>query len=492
MKPSIPLAAGVLVLWLTLPVAAPGAEQTPGPLGVTTADPFDALQKALNAEHEAKARSAGGPGAGRETYETRSYLESIRQALNRGEDSTVLSAVNQIETVATTEEVRRACVAVVKKLDKDRTAREQAFSAEIDVATKRAAETVLRARSPKELDGLIADFHRLAEPHPGLGSESGDNGIVQRLQGILSFLSSWQDYLDARARGDDQAVISALTTLGAADYSHVQIVPRSEILARLSGNGDPAGGHGRRTPAETSAAVAELLDHIRTLDDLPATLAKLSELASRVANGAPPDPSTDLAAAIADLQALQKMRAELQSGIATTVSVNTLRAEGSPHAGSEGRLTELRAQLIKEALPRLLDAADEKVVEGEGVSELLRRLVERAKKRGDWVIVARGIDLGRELSTGQNNHTAASEQETEAFRQYFAGLNLEAAGQYAPAVAAYLGALKTGARELPATVVGEHLAAIAKMHPKEFADGGADQSDQSPAASPKPTPQASP
>lgn len=478
MKPSFPLAAGVLALWLTVPAAVPGAEQLPGPPGLTAADPFDALQKALNAEHEAKTRATAG--AGREVYETRSYLESMRGALGRGEDATVLNTVNQIEATATTEEVRRACVAIAKKIDKDRIAREQAFAAEVDVAVKRAAEIILRAKSPKEIDGVIADFNRLSEPRAGASSD-GDNRMAQKLQGILSFLNGWQDYLDARARGDDQAATNALTSLGAADYNHVQVVPRSEILTRLSGKGDPAGGHGRRTPAETNAAVAELLDRTRTLDDLPEILTKLGELASRGANGAPLDPSIDLATAIADLQALQRMRAELQSGIATTVSVNTLHAEGSQRTGSEGRLTALRAEVIKEALPRLLDAADEKAAEGEGVGGLLRRLIERAKKRGDWVMVSRGIELGRGLATGESNHTSASEQETEAFRQYFAGLNLEAAGQYAAAVTAYLGALKTGARELPATVVGEHLAAIAKAHPKEFAEGNGEPADPPPA-----------
>ena len=137
--------------------------------------------------------------------------------------------------------------------------------------------------------------------------------------------------------------------------------------------------------------------------------------------------------------------------------------------GVEARLTGLRAELIQESLPRLLGVPDAKAAAGEGVGGFLRRLIAEAKKRGDWVAVARGIDLERELAAGQNNHTTANTQEAEAFQQYFAGLNLEAAGQYAQAVAAYLSALKTGARELPASVVGEHLASIERLHPQAFA-----------------------
>ena len=460
------------VLFLALPWTVVGAEQPPAPPSLPSTDPFDALQKALNVEHEAKARAAGG--GGREVYETRSYLESIRQALNRGEDSTVLSAVSQIETTATTEDVRRACVAIARKVDKDHTAREQAYATEVDVAVKRAADIVLHAKSPKELDGTIADFNRLAEPRPGLSSESGDNQMAQKLQGILTFLNGWQEYLDARMRGDEQAVTSALTNLGAADYNRPQIVPRSEILARLAGL-DPDGGHSRRTPAETNAAVADILEHAHTLDDLPATLGKLNDLLPRGTNGQPADATTDLAAAVAGLQAIQKLRAELQTGIATTISVQSFGGEATnAHPGIEARLTGLRAELIEEFLPRLLGAPDARATAGEGVGSFLRRVIEEAKKRGDWTAVARGIDLDRELATGQNNHTTANAQEAEAFQQYFAGLNLEAAGQYAHAVAAYLSALKTGARELPATVVGEHLASIERLHPQAFATATAE------------------
>ena len=457
-----------VVLLLAGPWAAFAAEQPPTPPGLSSADPFDALQKALSVEHETKARAAGG--GGREVYETRSYLESIRQALNRGEDSTVLNTVSQIETTATTEDVRRACVAIVRKVDKDRTAREQAYATEVDVAVKRAAEVVLHAKSPKELDGTIADFNRLAEPRPGLSAESGDNRMAQKLQGIATFLNGWQEYLDAHARGDEQAVTNALTTLGAADYSHTQIVPRSEILARLAGIDPDGSGRGRRTPAETNAAVADILEHAHTLDDLPTALGKLNDLLPRGTSGQPADASTDLAAAVAGLQAIQKLRAELQAGIATTISIQTFGNEATnARPGVEARLTGLRAELIQESLPRLLGVPDAKAAAGEGVGGFLRRLIAEAKKRGDWVAVARGIDLERELAAGQNNHTTANTQEAEAFQQYFAGLNLEAAGQYAQAVAAYLSALKTGAQELPASVVGEHLASIERLHPQAFA-----------------------
>lgn len=467
MKPSVLPAVGLAVLWLAAPSAAPGTEQPPSLTSLLPADPLDALQKALHAEHEAKMH-AGGPaaGGGRETYEARSYLEGIRQSMSRGDDRNALSTIHQIEDMSSTEEVHRACAALVDKINKDHTAREQAYVTELDVAIKRAGEIALRAKDPKELDGPITDFNRLAESRTS--SDNRDSRTQQKIQGGINFLNHWQEYLAAHVKGDDAAATNALQNLGSGSSGLTMFVPRSEVLARMPGSN-------RRPPAEVSAIVADVLDHTRTLDDIPATLSKLSEYGTHNNNGSTSfDGTTDLGVAVYNLQAIQKVRAELQAGIATTINVNTLRAtEGSTRAGIEGKLTGLRAELIKATLPRLLDAADERPTEGESVNDFLRRLIELAKKRGDWPAVARGLDLGRNLAPGQNNYTTANAQETEAFRQFFAGLNLEAAGQYAQAVLAYLGALKTGAQELPASVVGEHLAAIEKAHPQEFAEANA-------------------
>ena len=474
MKPSVPLAAGVLALWLAAPPAGVAAEQPPSLTSLLPADPLDALQKALRNEREARARTGGttGMGSGREMYETRSYLEGIRQAMSRGEDNNALSALNQIEAASSSEEVRRACEALVDKINKERIAREQAFATELDVAVKRAGEVVLRAKEPKELDGLIADFGRLQESR--ISSDGRDNRTQQKIQGAVTFLNRWQEYLAAQAKGDDQAAANALRSLGENGYNQTLLIPRSEMLARMPNTGDSSTGRNRLSRTEVNAAVADLLERTRTLDDIPATLGKLNELAARNGNNANfSDGSTDLGAAVGSLQAIQKTRAELQAGMATTINLNTLRGSNDPRSAFENKLTGLRAELIKMALPRLLGAADEKPVEGEGVSEFLHRLMDRAKKRAEWAMVTRGLDMDRNLASGMNNYSAVNNQEAEAYRQFFAGMNLEAAGQYTQAVIAYLSALKSGAQDVPATVIGEHLSAIEKAHPKEFAEANA-------------------
>ena len=84
--------------------------------------------------------------------------------------------------------------------------------------------------------------------------------------------------------------------------------------------------------------------------------------------------------------------------------------------------------------------------------------------------MARGLEINRSFATSQSNYSSANAVETEAFKSFFSGLNLEAAGQYQQAVIAYLTALKSGVQDLPAATIGEHLATIEKVHPKDFTD----------------------
>ncbi len=169
------------------------------------------------------------------------------------------------------------------------------------------------------------------------------------------------------------------------------------------------------------------------------------------------------------LQNFEKTRLELESGLGTTISLIGNRSDGNnSKPGLEPRLVALRAELIQMALPRLLDAPGEKAAAGEGVDVFLRRLIEAAKKRADWTAVVQGLDLSRSLATGNNAYATSNGQETEAFKQFFTGLNMETAGQYQQAVIAYLNALRTGVQDLPTTVIGEHLAAIQREHPADY------------------------
>ena len=175
------------------------------------------------------------------------------------------------------------------------------------MAIKRAGEVVRRAKEPKELDGLTADFGHLQESQ--VPSNGRDQRLQQRIQGSVSFLTRWQEYLAAQVRGDDQAVNNALRNLGENGYNHPLLIPRSEVLARLPDSSASSGVRrpGKHSHEDTTAATNEILDGTRNLNNGATTF----------------DGTTDLGGAVYNLQAIQKARAERQGGIATTINMNT-------------------------------------------------------------------------------------------------------------------------------------------------------------------------
>ncbi len=480
MKPFTPL-AGRTATWLAaLPLVATLHAQQPSPVASPTPDPLERLQTVLQTvERDSKKQPDGdAETAARRFTRTEGFsglVQNVRDALARDDDASALSFLNQLRSSAESEELRNACDTVIAQIRKNRADRDAAYTAKVEDAIKRASQIVLAAKTPKDLDAILQEFGQLGGARSNRYNDGSANNVYARVQTAVAFLNHWQDYLFEMVRGDEQAAANSLRNVAETNnsYNLPPLIPRSDILARLPANRGLTGDKRdlNHTEAKLDAAVEDLLDHTRTLNDIPVALAKLEELRHDFGDGQLNyGYNSEFGTVQTALQNFVKTRLELESGLGTTINLTGNRSDGNnSKPGIEPRLVSLRAELILMALPRLLNAPGEKAAAGEGVDVFLRRLIEAAKKRADWPSVVHGLDLARALAAGSNSYASSNSQETEAFKQFFAGLNLEAAGQYQQAAIAYLTALKTGVQDLPTSVIGERLAVIQNGHAADYA-----------------------
>ena len=469
--------ATAMLLLLGL-VAAGAVAQQPSP--PPSVDPLDRLQAAFQAAERDNKKQ---PEADAETVLRRSsrarempaFIQNVRDALARDDDATALTYLGELRSLSDSEEMRNACDTIIGQIKKTRADRDTVYTAKVDDAVKHAAQAVMSAKTPKDLDAILQEFGQLGVTRSNRYNDGSNNNIYARVQAAVTFLNHWQDYLFAVERGDEQSASNSLRNV--ADNNNGSnlppLIPRSEILARMPANRglNEDKRDSQHTETKLDAAVEALLDHTRTLGEIPTTLASLDKLRAEFGDKQLNYNYNSVFGTVQTaLQNFEKTRLELQAGLGTTINLAPNRADtGNSHPGIEARLVTLRAELILMALPRLLNAPDEKAVTGEGVDVFLRRLIETAKKRADWTAVMRGLDLVRSLATGSNGYASSNSQETDAFKQFFAGMNMESAGQYQPAVIAYLNALKTGVQDLPTALIGERLAGIQKEHPSDYA-----------------------
>ncbi len=456
---------------------------------------LDRVQKDLQTRYDAKrampeAAPTPPPMLDRtEEYTLQRTLDELRQArqyLLNGNEEAGLQMLSQLQTTAgASEEMRTAVDALAKQLQTERTARATAFVSTVDAACKRAADAVLKANDPKDLDATLQDLAQITDRQPGDHySESGNSRVASKLQAAISFVNRWQDYLLARNRHNDSGVSNALRNL-AENGSQPPLIPRSAILAlepQTESDSESSSRSRHTTPgrprAQIEADAVEIVQGVNKLDDLPAALTKLVALRKEVTS----QPSysysseSDLGVALTSLQALQKTSLELQSGVATSVNLSSSRSEANSHPDIENALLPVRVELVKLAAPRLLGAPnDEKPAAGEALDAYLHRLIESAKKRQDWDAVVRGLEIEHSLATSASTtpYVVSNDQEVLAYKNFFAGRNLEQAGQYEQAVVSYLTALRSGQEDLPAAFIGEHLTTIQKTHPAEYTSGAA-------------------
>jgi hypothetical protein len=318
---------------------------------------------------------------------------------------------------------------------------------EVDLALKQVTDTIRRARNSAELDSVLEELRRLQDCAIALrpsGSETPQAN--HKIEAARRFVLRWQEYLFEATSGDLERAHDTLESLSQTD--EIGLIPRSEILARIHG---PA-----PSQAATRPAIKELLDRIKTLDDMSAAL---DTLETWHAEGR--GPLGEIQQAITALTPLDRTYREDKAGLPTNLESFLTDARMCPNY-----VMPLRAQLLALVLPRYLGLPEDwKPKSDEGVHAFLDRIVTDAIAKRNYVLAARAREI--QYSMKYNGRETQASQAAV----FIAAHNQEEAGQYALAVASYQRALAMGTDVVPPKAIGERLTAIQKEHPAEYQEG---------------------
>lgn len=352
----------------------------------------------------------------------------------------------------TSRKVTDAIAALKTELANERKAGEKEELAKLTAMQERISKAIRTAKEPSELDGLITELATMRSRQYGGYPQKSEE--LQRLYAALEpakhFVERWQDYLAGMKSGNRSQARQALQELKQVGHGGSTYIPRSELLELLNAISASPGQLGR------------ILDGIRTLEDIRPAIATLQGMTGdndgqreRVHEYIPP------------LASLDKSYREFKSGLSISLELDQSTFSRLPQ-DLTSKVLELRGELIKLALPRYVNPSREpQILPGESVLAFLDRIAEEARARGDAEEGFRIKQAKRLLSRGESFRS----QDTEGLTAWTAGQNQEAAEQWELAVISYQQALKSGSDLVPATLIGEKLAAIRNAHPEAYESG---------------------
>lgn len=412
-----------------------------------------ALKKLVSAmKEEVEQKNKGGNGgysdqsklsmlatiesAGRNSNSGRSLEENLGHVINYFSQPAVKEAAEKLR-----EEVRR----MEKESD-------DAQVAEIDALAERLKQALKTAKEPSEMDSLVDELGgRRRGGYERQTAKSQEQAT--RLEGLRYIASSWQDYLSAVKNGNEAAARRSLEMMKSNERL-TGIIARSELLeleTKLRPHSmDPVKVALEITSlADVSGAIAKLkgIRETRESGDYNA-----SQMASQIANA---------------LSAIEKNYLQYKEGIPGLLDVG--QGSNSVPPQVEGKLVELRAELLRLTIPRYVSAPEGTVAkEGESVADLIKRLEGEFIQKDDLRGALRVRELNRMLSRG---YSGGSNQDETGVNAFFSGELMRAARQYQLAVVSYQQALKSGSDLVPVEKITERLAIIRSEHPEDYQFG---------------------
>ncbi|HTX65802.1 MAG TPA: hypothetical protein VMD31_08510, partial [Opitutaceae bacterium] len=118
------------------------------------------------------------------------------------------------------------------------------------------------------------------------------------------------------------------------------------------------------------------------------------------------------------------------------------------------------------AMPRVLRVPDNLTPGAdETLAAYLSRMLKRANETQDWPLAYRVLTVVR--SSPWEIPGSDLSLDVASYAEFFAGLNMEKAGQVGPAVHSYLDSLRVAGPDLPREEIGRRLGQLKEAHPKE-------------------------
>ena len=404
----------------------------------------------------------------------RMLLAQLRSAILRNDTAQIESALQGLSCTIDPEPLRTQCEDLSVQMRGEREAREKKTAEEINAALKRASEAVRTAKKAADLDDVLHALGQLGERRNEQPSSNAVSSALNKVQPMQQFVARWQDYLANLASGNTQAASEALNHLaGNYNMNQPDLIPRSEILARIQSLKQPRKKTNADNPAKESQpdelvvekplrfdkSARTIVFDIKKLDELNGVVQAFENLKLKPEFG---DYNQSINATLDTLLPLNRAYLELKSGLATNIDISTRNPDKSP---LQDEIVPLRAELILLALPRYLGLPPKTAPkQGEGPYDFLSRITEEAIARKDYLLAARARETQRLLQEGSHRDPNAKSQ-AELF---VTANNQEVAGQYPLAVLSYERALASGTDLVPPNIIGERLTAIQADHPKEF------------------------
>lgn len=331
----------------------------------------------------------------------------------------------------------------------------RAIVAELEGLMTSAGDQLRKATEPADLDKLVASLSRKNAYNESVGYDTNNPAIRAlslEISATRQLVTGWQDYLQASNTGN---TAQALQTLRNLSNQNSSVIPRSQILARISFEQNSDDG------------VLKILSAIKAPEDMADGIRALGKLGGGRSSGSENPAQRD---ALVALSKLEKTYREFQAGLPVRVEVLQTSSDGT-EPSMDSRLVGLRAAVLRMVLPRALDLPETmKPAEGESIDHFLSRAMDESVSSGETATTLRIGEMRRLLVRSAN----FSDKDTEALRNFAAGSSQIEGSQYMLAVVSLQTALKSGSELVPAAKTGALLESIRKDHPTEYEQGMAE------------------
>jgi len=388
-------------------------------------------------------------------------LQMIQQAVESGtftssEDEIGSSrGLQALAAMAPSEKTRKLAMELASGLMKVQREKESAWLHTISETLKTCLQKGFAAKSAVEIDPLLVEVGKIANYSGDRYNHSTSvRALTEEAGAAKVFLRHWQTYLAATEFGNKQSAIEALRDITSSDQQYLpSFIPRSQLLARLNA---------LQPPEKPRIPVATIVAQTKTLEDLPKAIDTLRQ------NGRDTYSSNSDTALAYELRRLSEIYAEVKAGSASSIN-NVIRNYPALVRGSDTdeRIPALLGQLVRLALPIACGLEDPKDQPNrdENIGSYIRRVIDKARQRQDWPLLARIIEVSRDLGIG------ITYPDVVAMHSFLGALNLEKVKSYPLAVSKFHSAINTGSQHVPVDFIATRLESIKKDHPQEYEAG---------------------
>jgi hypothetical protein len=457
----------ILVSLLNVPgqTLAPSA---PAPAAPDAASPsakqlIQALEDKLYAEDKQKAAS----GDYNRNANQLSQLAQLAAQIDSGRYSMVLQSWDQI-TRQLDSRYYADTKAIEAQLLVEEGLQEKEALKQVEETLGQMKEPILAAKTDADLDDLWLKLtHQLRDMNQrGFGfnnSYNNDNGPINRLNGALVFVTTWQSYLANKNAGYNDAATAALQRLNGPAFgnSSFPILPKEEIEKRIA---ELATNKGTTNPEDPYSAVDALIDGMHTGDDASTVLLQLAT----IPRTAPDAFSGQVGLLETELKSLVSCTVDAKEGRYGNILGATTVPPKNPSRWYP-KLSKYFTQTLTDVLPSFVDWKEMPPrKDGEKPDDYILRAALAARDQQKWWTELSLLEVWRNYALHNGTPTWLL-GDLYSLQDMLNAQNLEAAGQIEPAIVYYLGAVTFSSKYGPAKEAGEKIKAFQQSQPEAYA-----------------------